>query len=170
MSKKNIIVMDEKQVMAGSFNRYLKYRLGPNVNISNASTIQDCENKMNGKTQVIVLEYSIDDNYDPNRGAHIKNTIKGLNADMDVILLTSDNDVRTDIVKAIKEMERQANRHIIENSKKPLTMIASTLNNAFIYPLRVFVAEHTVGAFVGLFSIAFAIIGIVVMVAQFTFR
>jgi hypothetical protein len=170
MSKKNIIIIDEKQIMAGSFSRYLKYRLGSTVTISSVTTIQDCERQMNGRTQVIVLEYIIDDNYDPNRGAHIKNTIKGFDADMDVILLTSDNDVRTDIVKSIKEMERQANRHIRENSKRPLTMIATTLNNAFIYPIRVFVAEHTVSAFIGLFSIAFAVIGLAVIVAQFTFR
>jgi len=170
MSKKNIIVLDENQIMAGSFNRYLKYRLGTNVSISNVTTIEDCEKQMNGRTQVIVLEYIINDTYDPNRGTHIKNTIQGFDADMDVILLTSDNDVRTDIVKSIKEMERQANKLIRANSKMPLTMITTTLNNTFIYPLRVFVAEHTIGAFVGLFSLAFAIIGIAVMVAQFTLR
>ncbi len=170
MSKKSIIIIDEKQIMSGSFKRYLKYRLGPSVNISTVTNIQDCERQMNDRTQVIVLEYIIDDNYDPNRGVHIKNTIKGFDANMDVILLTSDEDVRVDIVKSIKEMERQANRHIRNNSKMPLTMIATTLKNTFIYPFRVFVAEHSIGAFVGLFSIAFVIIGAVVMVARLTLR
>jgi hypothetical protein len=164
MSIKNIIIIDEKQIMAGSFSRYLKYRFGPNVKITSVKDLEHCEREMNNRSQVIVLEYIIDDEYDPNRGAHIKNTIKGFNPAMDVILLTSDYDVRTDIIKSIREMEKQANMHIIKNSKKPLTMIAATLNNAFLYPTRVFIREHSVGAFLGLFIIIFAIMGILTII------
>lgn len=170
MSNKNIIVIDEKQIMAGSFSRYLKYRFGNSVKITSVADIEHCEKEMDSRSQVIVLEYIIDDKYDTNRGAHIKNRIKGFDPDMDVILLTSDYDIRTDIIKSIREMEKQASRHIIKHSKKPLTMIATTLNHTFLYPVKVFIKEHSVGAFLGLFIMLFALIGLLVFISHFIFR
>lgn len=169
MSKKNIIVIDEKQIMAGSFSRYLSYRFGNNVNITTVVDMEHCEKEMNSRSQVIVLEYMIGNEFDANRGAHIKNTIKGYDPDMDVLLLTSDYDVRTDIIKSIREMEKQASMHIVKNSKKPLTMIASTLNNAFLYPVKVFIREHSVGSFLGLFTIIFVLIGFMVYLSHIIF-
>jgi DNA-binding NtrC family response regulator len=169
MSKRNIIVIDEKQIMAGSFKRYLMYRFSNHVKITSVTDIEHCEREMDSRSQVIVLDYMTDDKYDTNRGAHIKNTIKGFDPDMDVILLTSDCDVRTDIIKSIREMEKQASMHIIKNTKKPLTMIASTLSNAFFYPVKVFIEEHSIGAFLGLFIMLFALIGLMVYLSHFIF-
>jgi hypothetical protein len=170
MSKKNIIIIDEKQIMAGSFSRYLKYRFSNNVTITTVTDVEHCEKEMNSRSQVIVLEYMIGNEFDANRGAHVKNTIKGFDPDMDVLLLTSDYDIRTDIIRSIRELEKQASTHIIKNSKKPLTMIASTLTNAFLYPVKVFVAEHSVGAFLGLFTVLFALIGFMVVASHYIFK
>jgi hypothetical protein len=170
MSLQNIIVVDEKQIMAGSFIRYLKYRLGKDIKIITVADAEHCEREMNSRSQVIVLTYMLSDQYDISRGIHIKNTIQGYDSAMDVIILTVNYDVRTDIVKAIKEMERQANKHIMKNTKKPLTIISATLNNAFIYPIRVFVEEYSIGHFIGLFMIIFTLIGFMVASAHYIFR
>src|SRR5581483_5165095 len=153
MKTQNIIIVDEKQIMAGSMARYLKYRFGPSIKISCAANIESCEKELNNKSQVIVLEYKLDDTYDANRGAHIKNTLKGYYPDVDVILLSSDEDVKDDIVKRIKKLEREASRHIIKNSKKPLTVGATVLKNAIVYPIKLLADEHSIGQFVGFFLI-----------------
>ena len=170
MSIKNIIVIDEKHIMAGSFTRYLKYRFGQGVKITSVADIEHCEREMNSRSQVIVLEYMVGNQFDANRGAHIKNTIKGFDPSIDVIVLTSDYDVRTDIVNSIKEMERQASMHIIKNTKRPLTIIATKLHNTFLYPIKVFVEEHSIGAFISLFTIIFGLIGLMVMIAHYALK
>ena len=170
MSIKNIIVIDEKHIMAGSFTRYLKYRFGQAVKITSVADIEHCEREMNSRSQVIVLEYMVGNQFDANRGTHIKNTIKGFDPSIDVILLTSDYDVRTDIIRSIKEMEEQASKHIIRNTKRPLTMVTTKLHSTFLYPIKVFIEEHSIGAFVSLFAIIFCLMGFMVVIAHYILK
>lgn len=166
----NLIIVDDKQLMAGSFSRYLKNRFGHSVEVNSVTDSNSCLEKIDGQSKVIILDYVFDSGYDTEHGAGIFKTIKAQRPDAEVILLSSPDDVRKDMVKAIKQMERRASSYIIRNKGNTLNVAVSSIENAVMQPIRVLSEEHSIAEFFGLFLFAFLIVGIIVLAAEFIIR
>lgn len=166
----NIIIVDDKQLMAGTFKRYFKSRFGRNTVVSTVSDSESCMKEINDESQVIVLDYMFDGNGSLERGKAIFNSIKERNPDIDVALFSTDEDVRNDIVKATKQLERRASNYIIRNDENPLNIAIASTKYAVVHPARIFLEEHSVTEFLGLYIITFTLLAVIVLLGLLVIR
>ncbi len=161
----DIIIVDDKQLMAGTFKRYFKSRFGRAANVSTVSDAESCLKEINDESQVIVLDYMFDGQVSLERGKTIFNTIKMQKPDTEIALFSTDEDVRNDIVKATKQLERRASNFIVRNDNNPLNIAIASTKYAIVHPARIFLEEHSITEFLGLYLITFTLLGIIVLLS-----
>lgn len=155
----DLILVDDKQMMAGTFLRYFRHRFGNLLNVVIASDAQSCIKKAADGSHVIVLDY-------PNNGTHdetgraIADTIKTERPGADVFLITEEASLSKDIVRATKRMEKLASEHLINNKG-----VSTSIGHRLLFPFRVYMDEFSVNDFLYMYLAIFILMGLMVWAA-----
>ena len=164
----NHIILDDKQVMAGSFRRYFKYRFGSAANIFIVKDAESCLKKIDIESRVIILNYHFNGNGLQKNGKNVLDKIKEQKPETDVVVLSSD-EASQDIIKATRKLEKQASNYITKTNNLPLRTV-STIKNTVLFPIRIFVDEFSIADFLYMYLILFVLIGFLVMAGRLSFK
>lgn len=154
----DLILVDDKQMMAGTFVRYFKHRFGNLLNVVIANDAQSCIKRVANGSHVIVLDYP--NNGSDETGKAIADTIKIERPGADVFLVSEEAAVSKDIVRATKRMEKLASEHLINNRG-----ITASLGHRLLFPFRVYIDEFSVNDFLYMYLGLFILMGLLVWAA-----
>lgn len=174
----NLLILDDKTIMAGPLSDYLNSRFGRRVAISTFFDADRCMRAMDNNSHVIILNYFINGKDKDNRyknGLNTFNSIKKHNPSAEVTMITSNGDM----TKATEEMQRGACEYIMHREQylyDILQVLDSTvvvpLKKIVVLPLKSLVAlpvrkithYYSVKDYLMMFIVAFVSIGLLVFV------
>jgi DNA-binding NtrC family response regulator len=151
----NLYIVDDNISMVTVLKQYLQKRFGEALKISTFYNGESCLKNIKSDTDIVVLDYYMDGK----NGLETLKSIKEINPDTEVIMLSSNEDIGL----AIESFKEGASDYIVKGPSawKKLTDI---VNNIFTAPIRMMVREFGVSKFTAIFLMTFITIGLVVAV------
>lgn len=150
----NLIIIDNDTSMAIGLQTFLtqRFKLDLNISLFNSGTV--ALKSINAGTDIVILDYDL--KYE--NGNEILKEIKLINPSTEVIMLTSNEDVRI----AIESFRKGARDYVIKGNSKAWKKVSKIVYTIIIYPLQIVVKEFRVRKYLAIFLITFLIIGIIV--------
>ncbi|MES2592642.1 MAG: response regulator [Bacteroidota bacterium] len=149
----NLFIVDDNKSMVTALKHYLTNMFGKSVNISTFYTGASCLEKIDKNTDVVILDYFLNDE----NGNEVLKLIKKRNPKTEVIMLSSNEDVST----AVEALNIGARDYVVKNNSAWRT-VSGLINTIITEPLRKMVREFGVPKFMLIFFATFTIMGIVV--------
>jgi len=149
--KFNLFIIDDNEFMVTGLRNYLEKKFGEELNISTFLNGESALKQIDRKTHIVILDYFLGGK----NGNDILKSIKHINPDTEVIMLSSNEDIGI----AIESFRAGASGYLIKggNSWKKLSIL---IYNIIAYPIRILVREFRVSKFLAIFLLTFAIMGI----------
>jgi DNA-binding NtrC family response regulator len=150
----NIFIVDENQSMLSSLKQYLQNRFGKSVHISTFTDSESCLKKVDKRLNIVIL----DDFLKGDKGLETLKSIKAINPETEVIMLSK----KEDVARAIESFKAGATDYVVKgsNSWKRLSKIVNFIITA---PIRAMEREFSISKFLAIFLLAFATLGIVAL-------
>ncbi len=149
----NIFIVDDNKLMLTALKQYLENRFGSNISITTFSDGESCLDKVNGETHIVILDYFLNGE----NGLNILKSIKDINPDTEVIMLSSNEDIAI----AIDTFHAGAKDYVIKG-KGAWKKIINIVEYIITTPVRLLVREFGVSKFMAIFLVTFVIMGIIV--------
>jgi DNA-binding NtrC family response regulator len=150
----NLFIVDDNKLMVSGLRQYLHNRFGHNLNISVFYNGESCLEKVNQKTNFVILDYFLDGE----NGNEILKSIKLINPKTEVIMLSSNEDIGT----AIESFRGGAVDYVIKNDMAWKKLIPHVYR-AITEPIRRLAKEYGFSKFTAIFLATFILIGAVVL-------
>lgn len=156
----NLFIVDDNPLQVTGLRNYLDMRFGAHLNISAFYSGESALKKVDDTTSIVILDYFLEGE----NGNEVLESIKKINPQTQVIMLSSNEDVAV----AIESLQKGATDFVLkgENSWKRLTNIVYGI---IMFPIRVLVREFGISKYLAIFLLAFISVGIgVYLVMKFT--
>lgn len=153
----NLFIVNNNESAAADLRLYLKNRFGADLKITTFNDGESCLLKVNDETHIVILGYYLEGK----NGLEILKSIKKINPDTEVIMLSSNDDIGL----AIETLRAGAKDYVVkgEGSWK---RISNLVSNILLAPIKVIVREFGVSKFTAIFLTTFISMGIVVIIAM----
>lgn len=151
----NLYIVDDNVSMVTALKHYLQKRFGHGLKISTFYSGESCLKKINKDTDIVILDYYLNGK----NGLETLKSIKEINPETEVIMLSSNEDV----AMAIESFKEGARDYIVKGPSA-WKKLAALINNIFTAPIRIIVREFGVSKFTAIFLLTFITMGIVVIV------
>ena len=157
----NVFILNDDVMVAGKLRRYLKKRFGDRLNISLFFNSKSCLRMLNGNVDLVVVDdYLQDTTHSGIPGVDMLQRIKEKNANTEVVILSSDEDVAT----ALEAMKSGA-RSYIRNDRSAWHQVLTIIDQTIQQPIRYLMSEFGVNIFMAVFFGTFVILGIITYIA-----
>ena len=149
----SLFIVDDNNLMVAALESFLKTKFGDSLHISTFNDGKSCLEKIDEKTDIVILDYYLKGQ----NGLEVLKSIKAINPKTEVIMLSSNED----IALAIKTFRAGANDYVIKGygSWKKITKLVAYIVTE---PIRIISREFGVSIFVATFLLTFITMGIVV--------
>lgn len=149
----NLFIVDDNPLMVLGLKNYLEHRFGTSINIFTFGTGKSALEKVDGDTGIVILDYYLDGE----NGNDVLKSIKKINPNTEVIMLTSNEDIAT----AIESFRKGATDYVVKGDKA-WKKISSLVYGIVTYPIRLLVREFGVSKFLAIFVLTFITMGVAV--------
>jgi two-component system OmpR family response regulator len=150
----NLYIVDDNISMVTALKQYLQNRFGNGVKISTFYSGDSCLKRINKDTDIVVLDYYMDGK----NGLETLKSIKEINPETEVIMLSSNEDIGM----AIESYKEGASEYIVKGPTA-WKRLSDVINNVVTAPIRFLEREFGVSKFTAIFLMTFITIGIVVV-------
>jgi DNA-binding NtrC family response regulator len=150
----NLFIVDDNKLMVSGLKKYLNLRFGKSLNISTFYTGESCLEKVDQKTNLVILDYFLDGK----NGNEILKMIKKINPKTEVIMLSNNEDVGT----AIESFREGAIDYLIKN-EQPWKKLIPHVYRAITEPIRRMAKEYGFSKFTIIFLATFILLGAVIL-------
>ncbi len=149
----NLFIVDDDKQVISDLKIYLNYRFGNDLNISTFCDGESCLEKVDKNTDIVILDYCLNGE----NGVEILKKIKDINPKVEVIILTSHEDISL----AIQSFRNGASDYVIKGNGA-LKKIKKIVYHIITEPIRIIIREFGVSKYMAIFFLTFAAMGIVV--------
>ncbi len=149
----NLFIVDDNPVVVIGLRNFLKSNFGTSLNISTFLTGESAIKKISKDTDIVILDYYLPDE----NGNEVLVKIKEINPKTEVIMLTSNQDVKA----AVESFRNGANDYVIKGDKafkKVIKLVYKALTDPIIRMGR----EFGFSKFVAIFLTSFIFVGLTV--------
>ena len=150
----NIFIVDSNWRLVTSLKEFLQRRFGPSVHISTFTDGESCLKQVDEKLHIVILNYLLKGK----NGVEIMKSIKAINPETEVIMMSENEDV----AKAIESFKGGATDFVVKGDRS-WKRIMDRVNFIITAPVRLMVREFSISKFLAIFLLAFASVGIVVL-------
>ena len=158
----NIFIVDSNTSVGTTLKQFLQNRFGKSVHVSIFNDGESCLKKVDKKLHIVILDYFLKGR----NGLDILKSIKAINPQTEVIMMSGKEDVAT----AIESFKAGATDYVVVKGSDSWKRITRLVNNIVTAPIRLMVREFSISKFLAIFILAFATIGIVVLCALYFIR
>jgi len=155
--KINLFIVDDNELLVTALKLYLTEKFENALIISTFHSGRECLSKITETTDVIILDYFLEDGSD---GLKILKAIKQINPLTQVIMLSSNQDIEL----AIDAFRLGAKDYVVKGSGSWQT-VRKLVGNIIKSPIRILVKEFGVSKFMAAFLVTFLAMSIVVLFA-----
>lgn len=149
-----LFIIDDNQLLVADLRIYLENTFGESLTISTFNSGESALRKVDHETNIVILDYDLPGE----NGNEILKSIKQINPKTEVIMLTSNEDVKT----AIDAFRNGATDFVIKGVKAE-KKIGSLIYNILTYPIRILTREFGVSKYFAIFILTFVSVGICVL-------
>jgi two-component system OmpR family response regulator len=151
----NLFIVDDNKLVVADLRNYLQDKFGVGLRISTFNDGESCLRKVNGETQVVILDYYMRGK----NGLETLKSIKKINPNTHVIMLSQN----ADVALAIETLREGAKDFVIkgQDSWKRITKL---VNHMITEPIRLIIREFGVSKYVAIFFFTFAILATTVVI------
>src|ERR1041385_2159512 len=142
----NLFIVDDNAVMLFGLSSYLQNRFGTNLSISTFTTGHGALEKVDADTNIVILDYFLPGE----NGNDVLKSIKKINPDTEVIMLSSNEDMGI----AIDAFHNGAKDYVLKGEKS-WKKITSILYQIISYPVRIMVKEFGINKYIAMFLVTF---------------
>jgi two-component system response regulator AtoC len=155
--KLDLFIVDDNALLAKDLKLFLENKFGTDLNITSFRNGESCLKMVNAKTNIVILDYFLEGE----NGLEILKSIKAINPNTEVIMLSGNDDIAI----AIKTFRAGAKDYVVKGTSdfKKLTKIITRI---LLAPINLIVREFGVSKIVAIFLLTFVIMGIVVAIAM----
>lgn len=150
----NLFIVDDNNLMVTTLQQYLQNRFGLGLKISTFSDGESCLEKVDAKTNIVILDYYMDGK----DGLETLKLIKAINPKTEVIMLSSNEDMGL----AVETFRAGANDYVVKGSGA-WRKITKLVEHIITEPIRIMVREFGVSKFTAIFLLTFVTMGIAVV-------
>ena len=150
----NLFIVDDNKLMVTDLKHYLKNRFGGSVRISTFNDGESCLEKVDKKTNIVILDYFLDGI----NGLEILKSIKAINPKTEVIMLSGNEDMAV----AIETFRAGAKDYVVKGHGA-WKRITKLVNHIITEPIRLLVSEFGVSKYMAIFLLTFVTMGILVL-------
>ncbi|MBC7695638.1 MAG: response regulator [Burkholderiales bacterium] len=154
----NLFIVDDNKLVLTDLKLYLQNRFGSDLTISTFNSGEDCLEKVNADTNIVILDYFLGGK----NGLEILKLIKNKNPKTEVIMMSSNEDVAL----AIQSFRNGASDYVIKGHGA-IRKITKLVYNIITEPIRIIVREFGVSKFMAIFLLTFVIMGVVVAIVLY---
>lgn len=149
----NLFIVDDDKLIVSTLKHYLQNRFGSSLRISTFNDGESCLDKVDEKTNIVILDYFLDGK----DGLEVLKSIKAINPKTEVIMFSSNEDVAV----AIETFRAGAKDYVVKGVGA-LRRIAQLVNYIITEPIRIMVREFGVTKYTAIFLLTFIAMGILV--------
>lgn len=153
----NLIIIDDDLGISQDLKRFLYERFKRDLNITLFNSGKEALKCMGNDTDIVILDY----NLRHENGNEILRKIKRINSSVEIIILTTNEDVSV----AIDSFRKGARDYVIKGNSKAWKRVSDGIHAIIIYPVNVMVKEFGVSKYLAIFLLVFLIIGLTVFLA-----
>lgn len=153
----NLFIVDDNALMMIGLRNYLTNKFGANLNITTFTTGASALQKIDQTTNIVILDY----NLNGEDGNAVLKSIKKINPNTEVIMLSSNEDIAV----AIESFRKGATDYVVKG-EKAWEKLTNVILDIITYPVRILVKEFKVSKFVAIFLLTFITMGVVVAVTM----
>lgn len=157
----NLFIVDDDKLVVSDLKIYLNYRFGNDLNISSFYDGESCLKKVDKDTDIVILDYSLNGE----NGVEILKKIKDINPKVEVIILTSHEDISL----AIQSFRNGASDYVIKGDGA-LKKIKKIVYHIITEPIRIIIKEFGVSKYMAIFFLTFVTMGIAVAYTLFLMK
>ncbi|MCC6371869.1 MAG: response regulator [Bacteroidia bacterium] len=150
----NLIIIDDDSAISKGLEGFLHSRFKQELAITLFNSGEAALKSVGNDTDIVILDY----NLKHENGNEILKEIKRINASVEVIMLTSNEDVGI----AIDAFRKGARDYVIKGNSKAWKRVADTVYAIIIYPVNILVKEFGVSKYLAIFVLVFLVLGIAV--------
>lgn len=147
----NLFIVDDNPLMALGLRNYLETRFGTGLKISIFVSGERALGKVDGDTNIVILDYFLEGE----NGNEVLKSIKRINPDTEVIMLSSNEDMGV----AIDSFRNGATDYVIKGEKS-WKKVGSLVYKIITYPLHIMVQEFGINKYIAMFLLTFIAMGI----------
>jgi len=155
----NLFIVDDNKLVVSDLKIFLNYKFGNDINISTFTDGEDCLAHIDKDTNIVILDYDLNGK----NGLEILKEIKAKNPKIEVIMLSSNED----IALAIQSFRSGATDYVIKG-QGALKKISQLVYHIITEPIRIIVREFGVSKYVAIFFLTFIVMGITVACILYT--
>ncbi|MGZ3920891.1 MAG: response regulator [Bacteroidia bacterium] len=152
-SATNLFIVDDNKLMVTDLKYYLENKFGKGLNISTFYDGKTCLEKIDKNTQIVILDYHLDDL----NGLEILKSIKSLNPKTEVIMLSGNESMAL----AIETFRMGAKDYVVKGNDA-WSQLTSIIKLVITEPIRLIVKEFGVSKYVAIMLLTFITMGIVI--------
>lgn len=150
----NLMIIDDDIAISQDLKRFLYKRFKRDLTITLFNSGKAALKCIGNDTDIVILDY----NLRHENGNEILRKIKRINSSVEVIMLTTNEDVSV----AIGAFRKGARDYVIKGNSKAWKRVSDGIHAIIIYPLHVMVEEFGVSKYLAIFLLVFLIIGLTV--------
>lgn len=154
----NLFIIDDNQLLARDLKIYLSEAFHNQFTIYNFSTGDSALKKVDKNTTIVILAYFFKDEC----GNEILASIKSINPKTEVIMLTSNDDIKV----AINAFRNGATDYVIKGDKAKKKLV-SIIYNLAAYPVRLVAKEFRIEKYVALYFLTFLSVAALTLLGLF---
>lgn len=151
----NLFIVDDNQLMVVDLRNYLTDIFGDIFTIYTFNTGASALKKVDENTAVVILDYFLKDEL----GNEVLKSIKKINPKTEVIMLSSNDDVKV----AIEAFRNGAADYVIKGNKadKKITYI---IYNIAAFPVEFIAKEFKISKYIALYILTFLTVGVLAFI------
>ncbi len=149
----HLFIVDSNGLMVNKLKQYLYKKFSRNLNISTFYTIESCLEKMDERTNFVVIDY-----YSKREGRdEIIQSIKTINSKTEIITRCSNEDIGS----IVEHLYKQTN-NIVKKNSSPIKKIIPLISKMIPEPIRRIGKEYFLSKYLVIFFSIFILMGIIV--------
>ncbi len=156
MQGTNLFIVDDNKLLVATLSQYLQNRFGPSMHITTFNSGESCLEKIDEKTDIVILDYQMEGK----NGLEVLKSIKAVNSKTEVIMLSSNEDMAL----SIESFKSGAKDYVIKGTGS-WKKVGKLVNHVVTAPIRLMVKEFSISKQLAILLTAFIVIGIVVFCA-----
>lgn len=146
----NLFIVDDNYSMVTALKHFLQNKFGVSVQISTFTNGESCLEKIDKKTNIVILDYFLEGK----NGLEILQSIKAINPKTKVIMLSSNED----IALAVESFRTGATNYVVKGSGS-WKKVGNLVNTIITEPIRTIVREFGISKFMVIFLTTFITMG-----------
>ena len=153
--KLNLFIVDDSALMANDLKLFLENKFGTDLAITNFTNGESCLKMVNDQTHIVILDYFLEGE----NGLEILKSIKSLNPNTEVIMLSGNDDIAV----AIQTFRAGAKDYVVKGTSD-FKKVTKIITQILLTPINLIVREFGVSKMMAIFLLTFVIMGVVVAV------